>query len=185
MIVAIIAGHYFLHFRWETMKFPPKEEKNLCLHRAAFRIWRLIGDVPGWCLRAIRFDIGFSPRFSLSNHGQRGIDTDSGDPRGELAGLTKSSQVSVGAEQGLLQGIFGILMVTDDGKNSSPDSLSVPPAQLSKGLVVTRLSRPNKIIIGAQCIQQWIVMAAMRRHDREWGCFEPPSFVSSTRFRSL
>jgi hypothetical protein len=44
MIVAIIAGHYFLHFRWEAMKFLPKEENNLCLRYTALRIWRLIGD---------------------------------------------------------------------------------------------------------------------------------------------
>src|ERR1700735_2294634 len=110
MIVVIIAGYYFLHFRWEAVKFLPKEKNNLCRRYAMLRIWRLIGDVPGWFVRAIWFDIRFSPSLSLSNHGQRGIGTDSGDPRGELAGLTKSSQVHVGAEQCLLHRIFGILL---------------------------------------------------------------------------
>ena len=169
--MAIIAGHDFLHFRWEAVKFPPKEENNLCLRYAALRIWRLIGDVPGWFVRAIRFDVGFSPRLSLSNHGQRGIDTDSGDPRGELAGLTKSSQVRVGAEQGLLHCTFGILLVTDNGKNPLSGSLGVPSAELSKGLVVTRLSRLNKIIIRAQSIDQWLIMTVARRPHCEWHCF--------------
>jgi hypothetical protein len=55
--VAIIAGYYFLHFRWKAMKFLPKEENSLCLRCEALRIWRMIGDVPGWFVRAIRFDI--------------------------------------------------------------------------------------------------------------------------------
>jgi hypothetical protein len=130
------------------MKFLPKDENNLCLRCEALRIWRMIGDVPGWFVRAIRFDISFSPRLSLSNYGQRGIDTDSSDPRGELAGLTKSSQVRVGAKQRFLQSIFGILVMTDNTKNLLSGNLSVPPAELSKSFVVTQLSRLDKIIIG-------------------------------------
>jgi hypothetical protein len=160
--VAVIAGHYFLDVRWEAMKFLPKEENNLCLRYAALRIWCLIGDVPGWFVRAMRFDIEFSPRFSLSNHGKRGIDTDGGNPCRELEGPTKSSQVRVGAEQGFLHCIFGILVVTDNGKNPLLGSLSVPPAELSKGLVVTRLSHLHKIIIRAQCNGEWLIMAAAR-----------------------
>jgi hypothetical protein len=121
----------------------PKEENNLCLRYAVLRIWRLVGDVPGWFVRTMRFDIRLSPGLPLSNHCQRSIDTDSSDPRGELGGLTKSSHVCIGAEQGLLQGIFGVLLVTDNAKNPSFDRLSVPPAELSKCLVVTRLSRLN------------------------------------------
>jgi len=55
--MAIIDCHCFLHFRWEAIKFLPKEEKNLCLCYAALRIRRLVCDVPGWFVRAIRFDI--------------------------------------------------------------------------------------------------------------------------------
>jgi hypothetical protein len=47
------------------------------------------------------------------------------------------SQARVGAEQGLLHCIFGIVLVTDNAKNPSPDMLGVPPAELSKGFVVT------------------------------------------------
>ena len=54
--MAIATGHCFLHYRRKAVKFLPKEENNLCLRYAALRIWRLIGDVPGWCLRAIRFN---------------------------------------------------------------------------------------------------------------------------------
>jgi hypothetical protein len=162
------------------MKFLPKEEKNLCLRYATLRIWRLIGDVPGWFVRAIRFDIRFSPRLSLSNHAQRGIGTYSGDPRGELAGLTKSSQVRVGTEQGLLQSIFCILLVTDNGKNPLPGNLSMPPAELSKGFVVTRLSRLHKIIIRVQGNGEWLIIAVARLPQCEWGRFESPGFVSST-----
>jgi hypothetical protein len=57
MFVAVIAGHYVLHFRREAKKFLPKEENDLCLRYAALRIWRLIGDVPGWFVRSRRFDI--------------------------------------------------------------------------------------------------------------------------------
>jgi len=135
--VAIVARHYFLHFRWKAMNFLPKEENNLCLRYAALRIWRLVGDVPGWFVRAMRFDIRFSPSLPLPNHHRCYIDTDSSDPRGELAGPAKSSKVRVGAEQGLLQGIFGVLLVTEYAKNPSSDRLSVPPAELSKGLAVT------------------------------------------------
>ena len=128
--------------------------------------------------------IGLSPRLSFSNNGQRGIDTDGGDPRGELAGLTKSSQIRVGAEQGLLQGIFGVLLVTDDGKDPLSGNLSLPPAELSKGLVVTRLSRLNKITLRAQGNDQWL-MAVARRPHCEWVRFEYPGFVSSALPGSL
>ena len=101
------------------MKFLLKEENNLGLRDAALRIWRLIGDVPGKFVRARRFDIRFSPGLSFSNYGKRGVDTNGGDPCGELARLTKSSQAGVCAEQGLLHCIFGILMVTDNGKPTS------------------------------------------------------------------
>jgi len=47
-------------------------------------------------------------------------------------------------------------VVTDNGKNPLSGSLSVPPAELSKGLVVTRLSRLNKIILCAQGNEQWL-----------------------------
>jgi hypothetical protein len=161
--VVIIAGHYFLHLRRKGMKSLPKEENNLSLRYAALWIWRLIGDVPGWSVRAKRFNIGFSPRLSLSNYAQRGIDTDSSDPRGELAALAESSQVSVGAEQGLLHCIFSVLLVADHGKNPFPGNLRVPPAELGKSLVVTRLSRLNKIIIRAQSNDQWLIMAVARR----------------------
>jgi hypothetical protein len=133
----------------------------------------------------MRFDICFSPRLSLSNHGQRGIDTDGGDPRGELAGLTKSSQVRVGAKQGLLHCIFGILLMTDNGKNPLLGSLSVPPAELSKGFVFTRLSRLHKIIIRAQGNGEWLIVAVARRPQCEWYSFESLGFVSSSRPVSL
>jgi hypothetical protein len=36
-----------------------------------------------------------------------------------------------------LQGIFGVLLVTDNAKNPSSYTLSVPPAKLGKSLVIT------------------------------------------------
>jgi hypothetical protein len=166
------------------MNFLPKEKNNLCLRYAALRIWRRIDDIPGSFVRAMRFDIGFSPRLSLSNHGKRGIDTNGGEPRRKLAGPTKSSQVRVGAEQGFLHCIFGILPVTDNGNNSLSGSLSVPPAELSKSLVVTRLSSVDKIIIRTLDKDRQFRMAAVGRLFCECPRFEPPGFVSSLRHGS-
>src|ERR1700760_1947914 len=162
------------------MKFLPKEANNMRLRCTALRIWRLIGDVPGKFVRARRFDIRFSPGLSFSNYGKRGVDTNGGDPCGELARLTKSSQAGVCAEQGLLHCIFGILMVTDNGKDPSSGSLTMPPAELRKGPVVTRLSRLNKIVIRAQGHDQWLIMAVARRPHCECDRFESPGSVSST-----
>jgi len=78
--------------------------------------------------------------------------------------LAKSSQVRIGPEQRFLHCIFGILLVTDKGKNPSLGSPSVPPAELSKCLVVTRLSRLYKIIIRAQYNRERLIIAAARRY---------------------
>jgi hypothetical protein len=95
------------------------------------------------------------------------------------------SQVLGRREISLLYCIFGILLMTNDGKNSLSCSLSVPPAELSKGHVITQPGRPNEIIIGAQCMEQWIVMDAMRYPQHERDRFEHQGFVSNMRFGSL
>ena len=137
MIVVIVASHCFLHIQWQLQKFLPKEKNNLSLGYTTLRVRRLVGDVPGLFVRTGRFDIGFSPRLSLSNHRKCGIDADSGDPCGELTGPPKSPQVQVSPEQRLLHCIFGIVMVTDNTKNPSPDTLRMPLAELSKSIVIT------------------------------------------------
>jgi hypothetical protein len=73
----------------------------------------------------------------------------------------------------------------DDGEKFLSGNLNVPPAELSKGLVVTGLSRLKKIIIRAPGNDQWHIMAVARWHHCEWGGFECPRFVSSSRPGSL
>src|ERR1700749_4071977 len=126
MIVLIVASHCLLHVQWEFKEFFSKEKNNLSPCHSALGVECLVGDVPGGLVGAGRVDIGFSPRLSLSNHRKCGIDADSGDPCGEFTGPAKSPQVQVGTEQRFLHCIFGIVMVTDNAKNTSPDTLSMP-----------------------------------------------------------
>jgi hypothetical protein len=76
-----------------------------------------------------------------------------------------------------LQSILGVILVSDYPKYSSSDSLCVPSAEFSKGLVVTQLSCLYKIIIRALKDRWALIVVAIGRH-RARVRFELQRFLS-------
>ena len=81
--------------------------------------------------------------------------------------------------------IFGVFLLTDNSHDLLSGSPGVPPAQLSKGIVVTRLSRLDKIIIRAQSSGRSLILVGKGRPHFERNRCESAGFIASIYHRFL
>ena len=109
--------------------------------RVAFlRVWSVIGDLKGWCLRAkfvADWHGGLKRVSPLAKNHQRRIDGDAGEPGGETGSAIKILEMNKCIQERILNGVLRIFTVSGDTERGLFEFAGV---RLAKRLKSCRLS---------------------------------------------